>query len=108
MAGIKLSGVEPLRIRAEATRWEQQRGRDQQRPGARKRSPRERLLAAVLPGVQPEACEFAVDVDSAGEPVGIAVRDVVTGRVLARLSNEQLAHLEKTGAAGGLFLERKG
>ncbi len=108
MWGLKLSGVEPLRIRTEGAHWEQQRSRDQQQPRERRRPARERLLAAILPGVAPETCEFVVDLGHEGEPTGIAVRELATGRILARLSNEQLGRLETPGGAGGLFFERKG
>lgn len=108
MWGLKLSGVEPLRIHTEGARWEQQRRRDQRQPREHKRNARERLLAEILPGIAPETCEFLVDLDHAGEPAGIAVRELATGRVLARLSNEQLGRLETPGGPGGLFFERKG
>ncbi len=49
-----------------------------------------------------------VDLGHEGEPTGIAVRELATGRILARLSNEQLGRLETPGGAGGLFFERKG
>jgi len=100
--------VEPVRIRSEATRWEQQRSRDQQQPRERRSSGRERLLAAILPGTPPGTCEFLVDLDEAGEPAGILVRDLASHRVLARMSNERLARLDASGTPGGLFVERKG
>ena len=108
MPDIRLERVEPVRIRTEATHWEQRRRRDQQQPGDRRQTPRERLLAAVLPGTTPETCEFLVDIDENGEPIGILVRDLASGRVLARMSNERLARLDAGATPGGLFVERKG
>ncbi|MBE7520146.1 MAG: hypothetical protein HS107_12990 [Thermoflexaceae bacterium] len=108
MADLKLTNVEPVRIRTEATHWEQRRSRDQYQQRERRRAPRERLLAAILPGRTPETCEFLADLNQDGEPVGIVVRDVATGRVLARVTNEQLARFDSAGAPGGLLFERKG
>jgi hypothetical protein len=108
MPDLRLERVEPVRIRTEATHWEQRRSRDHQQPKERRQSARERLLADILPGSTPETCEFLVDVNENGEPIGIVVRDIATGSVLARMSNERLARLDTAGTPGGLFFESKG
>lgn len=108
MPQLKLFGVEPARIRAEPVRWEQRRGRDHHRPGGRSTTARARLLAALLPGQDPEACEIGVDVDARGETTGIVVRDLQTGNVLVRLDLDQLTRLGGNAGQGGLFIERRG
>ena len=107
MPELKLARVEPVRIRTEGARWEQRRGRNPGQQPNRERSQRDRLLASILPDRVPESCELAVDVDRDGTPVGIVVRDISTGQVLARLSNEQLARLNGANP-GGLLVERRG
>jgi hypothetical protein len=106
MRDLKLARIDPVRLTTEGTRWEQRQGRGRSRHPGRATSARSRLLAALLPGRDPETCDVALDVDPAGVPVGLVVRDAGTGEVLLRLSLDQV---ERTGCAGqgGLFFERR-
>ncbi len=78
-----------------------------QRP-KQKGSSRERLVAAVAPGRDPESCEVDYVVDAQGTMVAVLVRDVLNGEVIARINAEDLWQLGSEEAAGGILLERKG
>ncbi len=106
MQDLKLARIDPVRLKAEGARWEQRQGRGRGRHPGTTTSPRARLLAVLLPGRDPETCDVDLDIDPAGQPVGVVVRDAESGDVLVRLS---LDEVERTGGAGqrGLFFERR-
>ena len=108
VADLKLAAVTPARIAPEATAWD---GRGQRGPyerPKRQRTARERLVAALAPGREPESCEVDYVVDGKGLMVAVLVRDVTTGEVIARINAEDLWQLGSEEAAGGLLLERRG
>jgi hypothetical protein len=108
MADLRLGAVSPARIATDAAAWD---GRGQrgayQRPKSQ-RTARERLVAVLAPGREPESCEVDYVVDGQGLMVAVLVRDVATGEVIARINAEDLWQLGSEEAAGGLLLERKG
>lgn len=108
MADLKLTAIDRVRLTSDGVSrdgrghpWTYQRPR-------RPRTSRERLLAVVAPGHQPEACEVDYVVDANGMMVALLVRDVPTGEVIARINAEDLWQLGPEEAAGGLLLERRG
>lgn len=46
--------------------------------------------------------------DGEGLLVAVVIRDLASGRVLARVDPKSLAALEATGGDGGVLLERRG
>jgi hypothetical protein len=108
VADLRLAGIDPVHI-ATAAAYRDGRGN----AGAYKRPPRqrtarERLVAALAPGREPESCEVDYVVDAKGLMVAVLVRHVATGEVVARINAEDLWQLGSEEAAGGLLLERKG
>jgi hypothetical protein len=108
MADLRLASIDHVHLAAESAAWNG-RGRQAayQRPQPRK-SARERLVAVLAPGRQPETCEVDYVVDGEGMMVAVLVRDVSTGEVIARINAEDLWQLGPEEAAGGLLLERRG
>jgi len=105
---FRLNAIDPVHASARSVDWGQgSREGAQQRP-PKKRSSRERLVAALAPGRQVETCEVDYVVDAAGLMVAVLVRDVSTGEVIARINAEDLWQLGPEEAAGGLLLERRG
>jgi hypothetical protein len=108
MADLRLAGVDRVRLSSAMVAADGRReGGGYQRP-RRQPSSRERLLAAVAPGREPETCEVDYVVDAQGMMVAVLVRDVSNGEVIARIEAADLWQLGNQEAAGGLLLERKG
>ncbi len=108
MADLRLGAIDRVRLSTGSIGQEgRDRGAGHQRP-RRERSARERLVAALAPGRQPEACEVDYVVNASGMVVAVLLRDVPTGEVIARINAEDLWKLGAHEAAGGLLLERKG
>ena len=108
MADLRLAAIDPIRVTADAVVADG-RGRGNpynQKP--RKRTARERLVAALAPGRAPETCEVDYVVDAEGMMVAVLVRDVATGEVIARINAGDLWQLGAEEATGGLLLERRG
>lgn len=108
MADLRLAGIDSIRVTADAVVADgRARGNAYQRQ-PKKRSARERLVAALAPGRAPETCEVDYAVDGEGMMVAVLVRDVATGEVIARINAEDLWQLGAEEATGGLLLERRG
>ncbi len=105
MSELKLAPVEPVRISTEAARWNNQRGRNSQRR-SRHSASRARLVAAIVPGGDPESCEVDYVVDAQGTILSLVVRDVETGLELARITPNQLALAAGEAPSGLLFEQR--
>lgn len=108
MADLRLPSIDHVHFATESAAWN---GRGRQN-GYEKKQPRktakQRLVAALAPGRQPETCEVDYVVDSQGMMVAVLVRDVSTGEVVARINAGDLWQLGPEEAAGGLLLERRG
>jgi hypothetical protein len=108
MADLRLASIDHVHFATESAAWS---GRGRQgaypRPQPRKTA-KERLVAVLAPGRQPETCEVDYVVDGKGMMVAVLVRDVSTGEVIARINAEDLWQLGPQEAAEGLLLERKG
>ena len=108
MADLRLAAIDPIRVTADAVVADGRgRGNPYQRQ-PRKRTARERLVAALAPGRAPETCEVDYVVDAQGMMVAVLVRDVATGEVIARINAGDLWQLGAEEATGGLLLERRG
>lgn len=108
MADIKLGAITPAHIAPEAPVWDGRGNHGAYERPKRQRSARERLVAVLAPGREPETCEVDYVVDGKGLMVAVLVRDVRTGEVIARINAEDLWQLGSEEAAGGLLLERRG
>ncbi len=108
MTDLKLAAITPARIAPEAAVWDGRGQRGAYERPKRQRSAKERLVAVLAPGREPETCEVDYVVDARGLMVAVLVRDVSTGGVIARINAEDLWQLGSEEAAGGLLLERKG
>ena len=109
MAGLTLARVAPV---SGAVATISDGGAHPQRRNPRGRKPRSlarsRLLAAILPGIDQEQCEISCDLSETGALLGLVVTDRGSGRVLRRLTVEQMAHLSASSDQRGLFFERRG
>lgn len=108
VAEFTVARVEPARIATDAARWGQQPRRElpKRRP---KDAPRlSAIVAAAVPGADPELCEMLYETDATGSLFGVVVRDTATHRVLAKFNLEQLAHLVATTGQRGVLFESKG
>jgi len=108
MAGITVARVEPVSRGVHETQWGSAGGRHghQRRPA--RPGVRRQVIAAVLPGRDPEACELTCAIGADGELTGLLILDSVTGEPLARLTLAQLEDIGSRTDARGLFFERRG
>lgn len=108
MSDLRLTRIDPIRIAADpvVADGRNRGGAEQRQP--KKRSARERLVAALAPGRAPESCEVDYVVDAQGMVVAVLVRDVSNGEVIARINAGDLWQLGNDEPAGGLLLERRG
>ncbi len=107
MHDLSVARIDPVSARVHATRWEHHGGRRQQQRQPRQGS-RERLLLAALPGCDPSRYDLVCESDAAGELQGVAVVEIATGLVVARISVDQIARLNEVSDQRGLFFERRG
>ena len=108
MADLRLTAIDHIHIATDSAAWDGRGHRGAYERPKRQRSVRERLVAALAPGREPETCEVDYVVDGAGIMVAVVVRDLSTGEVIARINAEDLWQLGSQEAAGGLLLERRG
>lgn len=109
MADFSLAPVEPIAGHVVGTRWDQPSFGGQHHPGGQRRpNARTRLLAALFPGADPATFDVEYAVDLAGTVTAVLIRDRASGRLLRRVSVDQLDTLAGDGGQAGLFLERRG
>ena len=108
MADLRLAGVDPVHIAASPAYRDGRGSAGAYKRPPRQRTARERLVAALAPGREPESCEVDYVVDAGGLMVAVLVRDVSTGEVIVRINAEDLWQLGSEEAAGGMLLERRG
>jgi hypothetical protein len=108
MAGLSVARVEPVSRGVHEAHWSSGGGRhgSQRRPA--RPGVRRQVIAAVLPGRDPEVCELFCDVGADGELTGLLILDAATGEPLARLTLAQLEDIGSRTDARGLFFERRG
>ena len=107
MAELKLARVDSVHIALEGARREQRR--PPRRDGEQEKgTPHDRLVAAAAPGVDPDACEVEYVLDAEGNLKAVVIRELGSGRELARIAPEALGHLTASGESRGLLFERKG
>ena len=109
MAGLTLARVAPV---SGAVSHIHDGGAHPQQRHPRGRKPRSlaraRLLATVLPDVDQEECEISCDLSETGALMGLIVTDRTSGRVLKRLTLDQMAQVSASTDQRGLFFERRG
>jgi len=108
MADLRLAAIDHVGIATDSAAWNGRGGQQPHRRPRTGRGSRERLVAALAPGREPETCEVDYVVDGEGRMVAVLVRDVQTGEVIARINAEDLWQLGAEEGAGGLLLERRG
>lgn len=108
MAGFTVSGVEPVRIAAEATQWGQHPGSQPRQQPRGRRSSLPRLLSAALPEADPEQCEMVYQLDGLGQIVGVLVRDVNTAATIAVFDLAELSRLVAATRQSGVLFETRG
>ena len=108
MAEIRLAAVTPVRMSPGMVSADGRQGHGGYAKPRRQPSTRERLIATLAPGRNPETTEVDYVVDAEGMMVAVLVRDAQTGEVFARIEAQDLWQLGADEAAGGLLLERKG
>ena len=72
------------------------------------RQARERVAKLFAPGRAPETIELDYVVDTGGMLVAILVRDIATGRTIARVEADDLWRLAGDEAVSGMLMERRG
>lgn len=104
MADLMLTPVEAARLMPHRAEPHGKHAGGHRDPGHRRRRPADpRLLAAVLPGEDPQDYDMHVDLDDDGAFAGVTVCHHATGEVVARLDAEALA---RQADKPGLILER--
>lgn len=84
-------------------------GQGERRRGRPRRSPgRGRLVAAALPGQDPETCDVLMGLDAEGALCEVTIVDRQDGTVLARLGPADVVRILGDGGHAGLFFERSG
>jgi hypothetical protein len=107
MDSLRLARIEPAHLGADPPRWDSASQYHRQ-PAQRRRPPaRQRLLASLAPGYDPESLDVEYEVDSDGELLVISVRDRASGTIIRRLLASELKSLGDQSAPG-MLIERRG
>lgn len=109
MADLTVNRIEPAQAALERARWESNRqGRGQQGQQQRRAPALPAPIAAALPNADPEQCEMVYEFDSAGEVMGVAIRDIGSRALIARFDLEQFVTLVAGSGQRGVLIERRG
>lgn len=109
MADLTVNRIEPAQSAVERVRWEHGRPGSEHQGQRQRRAPSlPQPIAAALPNADPEQCEMVYEFDSAGEVVGLTVRDTVSRSTIARFNLEQFVALVAGSGQCGVLFERRG
>lgn len=109
MADYTVGRVEPMYTSVERTHWQQgQQGRGQHESRQPRTSKLPEQIVAALPGVDTSQCEMVYEVTSAGDVMGVTIRDIESGAVVARFDLGQFVRLVSGSGQSGVLFERRG
>ena len=102
MANLTVSSVEPALLTSKRSEWGGHGdGRDPRQ--AKRRNARLGIVAALLPGRDPEEFEVEYEIE-AGAMVGLVIRELASGRIVAALGRSEL---EARDQLPGTIIERR-
>lgn len=109
MADYTVGRVEPMYSSVQRAHWQQeQQGRDPRGSRQPRTSRLPEQILSALPGVDPAQCEMVYETDSAGDVVGVAVRDITSLAVIVRFDLSQFVQLVSGSGQSGVLIERRG
>lgn len=107
MAEVRLTAIDPVGMTVQGAGRDAPR-RQYQGGNQRPKSPGKRLIAAALPGHDPERYEVLYVLADDGSLSQLLIREVANGNEVARLLPADLARLYKEADPGGLLFESRG
>lgn len=109
MADLRLGAIDPIRATAGRVAWEGGgHGGHREPPSHRQHQARERVATLFAPGRAPETIDLDYVVDTGGMLVAVLVRDIATGKTIARVEADDLWRLAGDEAVSGMLMERRG